>query len=309
MFIDKRGLLHWKWLIIWMCLCAVFCIMIVIGLIWKLCIIQHKPPTMILRCIVIGIFSFSITAIAQPLQFLQMDKSGSLHESAYSLIMIFIILISWSIGQLSIYLLFISNLYQTFKDTPLRLSILSIIILNTSLILYCILRAAKIILMALGFAGLLGDYFGISTAITVFGSEVADLILSLYLIYSFVHRLKALRDINRQNMISYITRKYVILSTIVIVFTQLSLVSVAVDDYVQTPLSPESTTIPFVVCYVVESFGCFMCALCIYLQCNDELYRKLCCQPTRNRLLMNENENDTMIDRTRTDNLSSMLQK
>ena len=123
----------------------------------------------------------------------------------------------------------------------------------------------------------------------------------------FVSRLRELLPLVDDNLnannISYITRKYVILSIIVVLTTQLSLIAEAFESVTYNSRS-KAESITFEIYYMVRALDRLISTLCIAsnLEFNGGYNRYLCCQRNNNgmirRQIMDDDgtANDTTIN-------------
>ena len=150
--------------------------------------------------------------------------------------------------------------------------------------LYIIFRIAYIMIALLYYDNVISSkMIPIPMAFAVVSSEFVDLIISIMLVYLFVTRLRALSQAGIQiieRRISYITRKYVILSTIVIISTQLSLITQTMNSTAWSMAGSTYSKISFMLYCITKSSYCPISSICIFLnlKCNDKWYKIFCCQ-------------------------------
>ena len=192
-------LYRWWWLLGIVSFCLIGCVLILLMIITNLygfdcCLTEVKQSTKPVRSVswlsTLSLLSFTLTCASQAYIILNISSDAQISESPIMEINALISLISWTFGQLFIYLLFIANLYHTFKNTNLRLSNRVLIFLITSICLFCVYRIGYITLYTLYFNAILTDsQVHYPLAFTVCGTEMMDLIVSIILVYLFINRL------------------------------------------------------------------------------------------------------------------------
>eukprot|EP01084_Bolivina_argentea_P214105 363541_1 len=121
---------HFYWLYGFTAFCLVICIVIAFIILvhlfrCKICLSLEAaiPVHSVLHLSIISISSFIICLISQLFIISSISNNGiSGNGFCYQLMIICLSYISWSFGQLFIYLLFIHNLRHTFKNTLLQIS-------------------------------------------------------------------------------------------------------------------------------------------------------------------------------------------
>ena len=203
-------LFDWWWLFALILFCLIGCLSIFILILTNLygfdiCltnVTQFAQPTRSVQWLsTLSLFSFTITCASQMYVVLCLDSEAQVAPNIVMQCIQFLGLLAWTFGQLFIYLLFIANLHHSFKNTVLRLSNSSLIFLTTSIVLFCLCRIAYITLYTLYYNKIIsGNEVNYPLAYTVCGTEFVDLIVSIILVYLFIHRLfKLVRIIPTEN--------------------------------------------------------------------------------------------------------------
>eukprot|EP01084_Bolivina_argentea_P238084 399990_1 len=301
-WINMAGVSHWWWMISLILFSGICCMIILIHMIYKFYFLANKPRTSIICFSTFGTISFTINPIVQILVMLQIKSQDRFPTNHYGAIVTPMGILFWTTGQISIYLLFIMNLHDTFYNGPLRLHLLSIVTLVVFTTLFFVFRIGDLIIVTLYYLQIIPAHQIAIEGIVVITAETLDLILSIILCYLFVSRLRLLAQLvqDNDNNISYITRKYVILSSIVVLTTQLSLIGEAIESVTYDSTSVSESTISFEIYYVVRALDSLISSLCIFLnlECNDGYYRYLCCQRNVNAILIVNDEDATIHNTT-----------
>eukprot|EP01084_Bolivina_argentea_P052453 96358_1 len=194
-----KDLMKWWWLLSLVTVCTIGSVLIFIITIVNLfgfdaCLTRmdfsHIVPKSVKWLSTLSLLSFIICCITQLFVVFALDNEGQVPSSIFQQVTQFIGLLSWTFAQLFIYVLFIFNLHISFKNTMLQISKRSLIFLTSSIILFCLFRIAYITLYTLYYNGIVSTHQAeYSLLIAVCGTEFIDLIVSIILIYLFIHRL------------------------------------------------------------------------------------------------------------------------
>eukprot|EP01084_Bolivina_argentea_P019155 35621_1 len=154
---------------------------------------------------ILSLLSFTICAGSQLLIIESLDRDLNLPDNSYyEEIICSINTFSWAFAQSLVYLLFITNLHHTFKNTSLFISKSMLIFLFTLVIIFFILNITWMILFLLYYNATIHQYnFGWLATVIVSVTELIDLIVSIILVYIFVNRLFMLFVINNEQSIVY----------------------------------------------------------------------------------------------------------
>ena len=191
------------------CLCAAFCIIIIFMISvhlcgYDLCLIytgeSNKPIKPVQYLSIFSILSFIICLLSQLYIITSTDNQYEFQDNSIPLIVIISTnIISWTFGQLFLYLLFIANLYYTFINTSLELSKLTFIILFIMVSIFALSRLAYIAYYIFYYFYIVStDNFSFFAVFIVSFTELIDLILSIMLVYIFVNRLFKLFVMNKE---------------------------------------------------------------------------------------------------------------
>ena len=192
-------LYRWWWLFGIVSFCLIGCVLILLMILTNLygfdcCLTDVSQITKPIRSVTwlstLSLLAFTLTCASQAYIILNISSDAQISDSVIMEINALISLISWTLGQLFIYLLFIANLHHTFKNTNLKLSNRVLIFLIISICVFCLCRIGYITLYTLYFKEVITDaQVHYPLALMVCGTEIMDLIVSIILVYLFINRL------------------------------------------------------------------------------------------------------------------------
>eukprot|EP01083_Nonionella_stella_P087426 243246_1 len=151
---------------------------------------SRKPMKAVQWLSTLSLLSFTICNLCQIFVILTVNHEGEVPDNVMQQMVQFTGLLSWTSGQLFIYLLFVANLHYSFKNTMHRLSKGSITFLCVSIISFCLCRVAYMSTYTLYYnSSITTQQAKILLAICVYSTEFVDLIVSIILVSLFIHRL------------------------------------------------------------------------------------------------------------------------
>eukprot|EP00483_Globobulimina_turgida_P004501 UN04510 len=191
----------------WIAACELWCIIIVIIVSANLCgfdiwLLNTNKPTKPVKTVsylsILSLLSFIVCLFTEIviLNALNSDYGIPKHE-IYLQVFHSVRRGAWTLGQLFMYLLFIANIYYTFRNTLLQISKAMLILSCILITIFFVSRLATIALYALYYNAYISKhYYSLPAASVEIFTEFIDLILSVLLMYIFVQRLFKLFVIN-----------------------------------------------------------------------------------------------------------------
>lgn len=317
-------LANWWWLLVAVSLCTVICIISLIVIVFHLCVSNRNETR---KCIsflsVFSILAFTLTPISQILIIVQLNDDGQVPTgSYYQMIPQIMGQLCWTFGKLAIYVLFVANLHHTFSKTQHQLSNVSLAAIAVLVVLFTIFRTLDTTIDIMYLTSVITlQQARIPMVFAVVIIQLVDLILSILFVYLFVTKLSKLsQDIiygnnllnEKQKAIFYVTRKYIILSTIAIISTQIELLSRTLDDISFLPTSPEFYLISLSSSYILWALDCMITSVCILLnfEFSNKWFDILCCicNLCVNNINLDHDRNNVHVQNDDA-NLSSMIAK
>eukprot|EP01084_Bolivina_argentea_P189425 325743_1 len=273
-------------IIIALCLCGMLMAFICLLSIWTYYFIAEKSWTTIEICSSIAILMFGCTCFGM----LQQRRKGE------TIIIDAIWSMSWRIGSVFVYILFIKRLQSTFRNTAYATRNIYFVIFYVGCILFILANTFGYVIYALEDKGKISPQFLLSTWTAIIAIEqVIDLCLSISSISLFVHKLWLMNidivkeennpldnDLNQKQVkIIKAVSKITVLSSVAIISSQLFLISEAIISIYdrQKGYSWETSALPTRISRLYLPIDCIINIVCIELSFDfaNKPYHRLCC--------------------------------
>eukprot|EP01084_Bolivina_argentea_P203946 348245_1 len=208
----------------------------------------------------------------------------------YNRMVVAINIMSWNLAHVFMYLLFVINLRDTFRATTLKIKHTALKFFAILIIAFFCSQLAYVTMVELFYEKIISiatyhKYAPIPIVIT----ELIDAILSIELVYMFVHRLFLLFRMHTHNKISelnwkqqsilYSVTQYTILSTIAIISSQTFLISSVNNSYSFKADNGAYYHISYTLYSILMDSDAVINSLCIFLnfRFSHLCYVSMCC--------------------------------
>ena len=198
--------------------------------------------------------------------------------------------LSWNLAQFFLYLLLFERVYHAFQGTKYSVSKYAIIFFVFLLLSY--LLSSIVVSLYQNFQSYQSNAWNVSSEIYAIGEEIIDLILSVYLITIFIHKLLRITvDLNdsesekfvnsqigvlneEQKKLIHLMTKYFILSFVATLTTQLESLLYCVGYFVMQ----YDNYLTLYISWILWPIDCAVNSVCLFLifEVNEKWYRKLC---------------------------------
>eukprot|EP01084_Bolivina_argentea_P241695 405668_1 len=263
---------------------------------------SHTPIIVTILSIA-SIVSFMIGLISQTFLIKSLDEyldissdSLLLNINAYSQTL------SWIFGHMFLYLLFIRNIRNTFRNTMFEASQSSLLIIYLLLILFFISGFSGAVIYALYYEWFItADQYSIISPITILIMESIDILLSTVLSYMFISRLfklhKAYINNQHQGQILFAAFRYFIIALISFISCQLFLLAYTNNSFAFTAAFGyyKWSLVIYLYSFAID---CIISSFCVYLNWNEKsIFLQLCVaccldmQPENDAMVVNNSSN------------------